>query len=620
MAVPQNPLLRFFSGLLTIYRGFRAVVLNLLFVLLFLFIAAALIGPPVLPVPQGAVLVLNPAGFVVEQTSYANPVDRLLNEGAGSAAGTEVLLQDLLDVLELAAADTRIRAVLLDLNDLAGGGFAHLQDIGRAMQTFRASGKKIYALGGNYTQAQYYLASQADEIMLNDYGAVDLEGFSAWQNYFGEALGKLGINVHIFRMGEYKSAVEPFERNDMSSEAKANYSQLLNDLWQLYVGEISARRNLADGLLDDLINRLDSHLAEQGGDSAQLALMYGLVDRVETHAESLAHLREELDSDEDGFPTINYAPYLRVNKGQRPAGAERPIGLIVASGTITDGEAPRGAIGGETLASLIRQANEDTSIKALVLRIDSGGGSAFASEYIRAELAEFRNSGRPIVVSMGSVAASGGYWIATSADQIWASPATITGSIGIFGLYPTFEDSFGRLGIGTDGVGTTELAGFATVGRGLSPLAERALQQSVEYGYRRFLDLVANARNMDTTAVDAIAQGQVWSGQAAQANGLVDQLGSLEDAVAAAAALAGVESQATRLIEVPVSPTELLLQQLLENTSVRQALAPLVSRLQPTLIEQWLGRLQRELGSLLGLHDPNSLYLHCLECRVLQLR
>lgn len=621
MAGTPNPLVRFTSGLLWIYRGFRSIILNLLFLLFLVILFSALAGEAPLVIEQDSVLVLAPDGVIVEQQSYTNPFDTVLEEAAGSTVGGEVVLQDLLDAISLAEEDSRITSMLLYTDKLAGGGFSHLQDIGQALRAFRASGKTIYAVGGNFTQAQYYLASQADDITLNSYGAVGLEGFSAWQNYFGEAIGKLGINVHIFRVGKYKSAVEPFERNDMSPESKENYTRLLTDLWTLYVRDITLARSLPDGLLEDLINRQDEHLAMFGGDSTQLALQNGLVDRVDTQAGTRTYLLDTLAGGAEELRSVDYEEYLFSQREPRSVlpGMNR-IGIIVASGNITDGEAPRGGIGGDSLSALIRQASDDDAIKALVLRIDSGGGSAYASEIIRTELAAFKASGRPIVVSMGSVAASGGYWIATPADEIWASASTITGSIGIFGLYPTFENSFSKLGIGTDGVGTTELAGYATVGRALSPLAERSLQLTVENGYDRFLTLVSDAREMTVEAVDAVAQGQVWSGQTALEHGLVDQLGTLTDAVAAAATRAGLTQYEQRLIEAPLTPMQLFLQQIEENTLVGPLVKPLAAHFrQASPVEQLLAGINRELQALLQLNDPNALYLQCLECSGLAL-
>jgi protease-4 len=617
MAGTPNPLIRFSSGLLRIYRVFRSIVLNLLFIVLLLILLASLAGQPPLVIQNDSVLILEPEGIIVEQLAYTNPFDSVINEAAGAGVAREVLLQDLLDVIRIARDDERITSMLLNTDKLAGGGLSHLQDIAAALRGFREAGKPIYAIGSNYTQSQYYLASQADEIILNAYGAVGLEGFSAWQNYFGEALTKLGVNVHIFRVGEYKSAVEPFERMDMSPEAKENYTRLLGDLWQLYVADVSSARDLGEGQLQDLINRQDEYLAMYDGDAAQLALQNGLVDRVESQPNTHAYLLDNLAGGADQLRAVDYAPYLFSQRDPIAGALPSPnqVGIIIASGNIVDGEAPRGTIGGETLSVLIRQARDDDNVKALVLRVDSGGGSAFASEVIRSELEAFRASGRPFVVSMGSVAASGGYWIATPADQIWASATTITGSIGIFGLYPTFESTFAKLGIGTDGVGTTELAGYTTIGRPLSPLAERSLQLTVEHGYDRFLNLVSASRDMTVEAVNTVAQGQVWSGATALDLGLVDQLGSLDEAVAAAAELAGLEEYERSYIEPSLTPTQLFLQQIANNTLVGPVVRPLVAHFgSASPVEQLLSGLTRELQDLLHLNDPNALYLQCLEC------
>lgn len=616
-----NPIVRFFSALLKIFRFFRAVVLNLLFLFLVLIIVGGIIGQPALVVPQGAAIVVNPAGILVEQKSYISPVEQVIGGSTTPAGAGEVLLQDLLDAINLAAQDDRISSMVLLTDMFAGGGFGQLQEVGRALDAFKSSGKTIYAIGSAFSQSQYYLAARASEVILNSYGSVDLEGFSAWQNYFRDGLDKLGVNVHIFRVGAYKSAVEPFDRNDMSPEAKANYTELLTDLWRQYVNDVNTARNLAPGVIDNYINTQDQQLALFGGDSAQLALQTRLVDRTESRNTTIAYLRSRIGEQEDSYPNVDYVGYLQGQRKAAPAlpGAPDTIGIIVASGTIVDGEAPRGAIGGDTLSGIIRNAREDDSIKGLVLRIDSGGGSAFASEIIRAELEAFKATGRPLVVSMGSVAASGGYWIATPANQIWASASTITGSIGIFGIYPTFENSLAKLGVYTDGVGTTELAGYATIGRNLPPLAERSLQLTVENGYARFISLVAQSRNMTEAAVDRVAQGQVWSGENALEQGLVDNLGSFEEAIAAAAQLAGLDSWSTRLLEIQMSPSEVLLQQLIDNTGAQALLAPLVRSVQQSPVEVLLRRVEREFRHLLNLNDPDALYLQCLECNGLTL-
>jgi protease-4 len=616
MSGSTNPIVRFFSALLSIFRFFRSVVLNLLFLLFVLLVISALVGQPELIVPQGAALVVNPVGILVEQKSYINPVEQVVGGNAGAAGTGEVLLQDVLDAINRAAADERISSMVLLTDMFAGGGFSQMQEVGRAMETFKNSGKTIYAIGSAFSQSQYYLAAHASEVILNSYGSVDLEGFSAWQNYFKDGLDKLGVNVHIFRVGAYKSAVEPFDRNDMSPEAKANYTELLTDLWRLYVNDVTTLRQLDPGTIDNYINSQDQQLALYGGDAAQLALQTGLVDRTESRDSTIAYLRSQIGIKDDSYPNVDYLGYLQ---GQRKPASVIPasdtIGIIVASGTITDGEAPRGTIGGDTLSSIIRNARNDDNIKALVLRIDSGGGSAFASEIIRTELAAFKATGRPLVVSMGSVAASGGYWIATPADQIWASASTITGSIGIFGMYPTFENSLAKLGVYTDGVGTTELAGYATIGRSLPPLAERSLQLTVENGYARFIRLVAQSRNMTEAEVDSVAQGQVWSGENALEYGLVDSLGNFDDAIAAAAQLASLDTWSTRLLQTPLSPGELLLQRIVDSTGATALLAPIVRNMQQANpVELLLGSVEREFRHILSMNDPNALYLQCLEC------
>ncbi len=618
---PTNPLLRFFNGLLSIYRTLRSIVFNVFFLLLLVLLVAPFLPQPQLPVPDRSALVLDPVGVIVEQRSLMSPVDQVLNETTGSDDSGEVLLQDVLDAIALATDDNRITSLVLMPENLQGGGFSHLRDIAEALQRFRDSGKEIYAWGGNYNQAQYYLASVANEILLNPLGAVDLEGFGSWQLYYRDALDKLGVNAHIFRVGEYKSAVEPYERNDMSPAARANYSQLLGDLWGVYVADVAERRGIDPSAIDSYINRQDEHLAEHGGNTALMAQAQSLVDRVENRPDSLAWLQDTVGKDGDSFRSIDYESYLaRVRPADAALAADK-VGVIVASGEIQDGEATQGNIGGDSLSTLIRTAREDASIKALVLRVDSPGGSVYASEVIREELAAFKESGRPLVVSMGSVAASGGYWIATPADEIWASPATITGSIGIFGVLPTLEDSFAKLGLHVDGVGTTDLSGAGAVGRPLSPLLENSLQEIIEHGYASFLALVAESRNMSTEDVDRIAQGQVWSGQTALELNLVDQLGSLDAAIASAAARAGLATYETSLLEHELPPLQQLISDLMENTGVRVALAGWVEwqGLESLPGAQVLQELRAQLQATLPSGDPRGAYVHCYECLQLQL-
>jgi signal peptide peptidase SppA, 67K type len=620
MSQSASPLRRFFSFLATIFRWFRAIVLNLFFVLFVLLILSAIGEAPTLPIPPKAVLVLNPEGTLVEQRSVVGPEQFLAR---GNAEG-EVLLSELVQTIRAAAEDERIKAMILQPEKLSSSAFSHLQDIGRALQAFKDAGKPLYAVAGNYSQGQYYLASFADEVMLNPLGSVDLEGFGTWQVYFQGALEKLGVQAHVFRVGTYKAAVEPFERNDMSPEAKSNFDELFGDLWDQYLRDVEAARELPRNAINTLLETYDQALARYQGDSAALALGEGLVDRVESLPASEAYIDERLSEEAEPLPRVGYLHYLRSQRPEPPLPGAGRVGLIVASGEIIDGEALPGTIGGDSLSYLIRQAREDEDLKALVLRINSPGGSAFASELIRGELEAFKETGRPLVVSMGGLAASGGYWISTPADEIWAASSTITGSIGIYGVIPTFEESFAKLGLSVDGTGTTSLSGAGIIGRPLTPMLERSIQLSIEHGYQRFLSLVAEARQMDVQAVDDIAQGQVWSGMRAREIGLVDEIGDLDQALSSAAQLAGLQTYTVVPVELPLSPFARLLLQLSSVPLVASLFdeLPLVRKLisvnQPQVPQQLL-ELFGNLWTLpTYLNDPNAQYLHCELCELVR--
>jgi protease-4 len=612
-----SPLRRFFSLIATAFRWFRALVLNLLFLLLVLILFGAFRGAPVPPIPPNAVLVLDLRGNLVEQRSIPSP-EQLLSPADGQG---EIVMSDLLQVIRAAAADTRIQALVLRPENLGAAAFSHLQEVARALQNFKESGKPLYAVAGNYSQGQYYLASVADEIMLNPFGSVNLEGFGTWQLYFQAALEKLGVQAHVFRVGTYKAAVEPFERNDMSPEARSNFNQLFGDLWEQYLREVEAARQLPRNAIPTLLETYDQALGRYQGDGAAMALGEGLVDRLESDPSSETHIDTVLGDNANPLPRVSYQQYLRTLDAPAITPGAGRVGLIVASGEIVDGEALPGAIGGDTLASLIREARDDDSLAALVLRIDSPGGSAFASEVIRGELEAFKETGRPLVVSMGSLAASGGYWISTPADEIWASSSTITGSIGIYGVLPTFEQGFAKLGLAVDGTGTTSLSGAAALGRPLSPLLERSVQQSIEHGYQRFITLVSESRGMSLEAVDAVAQGQVWSGMHARDIGLVDEIGDLDQALESAARIAGLSLYTVVPLDVPLGPFERLLVQLSSAPLASSALTelPLIGRLfsaSPTAApRQNLLHLLENLWTLPAyLNDPNAQYLHCEVC------
>lgn len=557
---------------------------------------------------------LNPIGVVVEQKSYEAPLQAILSRPAASER--EVLLRDLINAVELAKDDTAINTLVLDFNQLYFVGISKAEEIAAALELFKKSGKLIVAIGDYYTQDQYLLASYADDIMLHPMGGVALEGYANYQNYFAEALDKLRVNVHVFKAGNYKSAVEPYLRNDMSEYAEEASYSWLNQLWQRYVDTIATQRAINPAALAQYIDTYDIVLGEVGGDSAEAALALGLVDSIKNRYQMNEALIEIVgSSDVDGlYKAISYDDYLTLHDRSAPRLDNRAkVGVIVARGMILDGQQPAGLIGGDSLAALINTARRDNAIGAVVLRVDSGGGSAFASEIVREQIVRLNNTDKPFVVSMGSVAASGGYWISASADQIWATPTTLTGSIGVFGLFPTLENSLASLGVHTDGIGTTKLAGATRIDQPINPVLKSAIQHSIDSTYQRFLEIVAQGRNKSLLEIDTVARGRVWTGVDALHNGLVDKLGGLNAAVAAAADLAELDDYEVEYIHLPLNPQELLLMQLARKaTSFSQRglydtdwFASFKSLLLP---------ISRSVQLLSGLNDPRGVYVHCVPC------
>jgi len=603
---------KLFKALLTVYRWIRSFCLNLVFIVILLFVVTAMFSSDRLEIPDGAALLIAPVGNIVEERTAVSSFSDLLG---GNPADNEVSLQDVIDSIEIAGRDEAISSIVLQLDYLQAASLTQLQDIGKALKAFRETGKPVYTVADNLNQSQYYLATYADEIILNNLGAVNLEGMSSYQYYYAEAIEKLDVNVHVFRVGEFKSAVEPFELNGMSDAARENYEEWLNEIWQLFVTDISQARNLDTEELNNFINNPDQQLVPFEGDTAAMALDFGLVDQIASRPEIRNYLIARIGSTEagDNYLQIPFDDYLDERRIILPAElGGNQIGVIVASGTIYDGEQPAGSIDGDTLAALIRQARHDENIKALVLRVDSPGGSAFASEVIRSELLEFKSTGKPLVVSMGSVAASGGYWIATAADEIWASPATITGSIGIFGIYPTFKQTLNNLGIYVDGVGTTTQAGAFGLGMELPESTQIAIQLNVEKGYDRFLQIVAEARDMSTAEVDAVGQGRVWSANAALERNLVDQIGDLDNAIEAAANLANIDQYRALQISQPLSPTEVLIQSMAENFNILSWFKPATSLFTP--FNRFYQQINEDIQQLSLLNDPGNLYLQCFSC------
>jgi len=605
---------RIFSGLWSFLDSLRRTLLNLLLLFLIVLVVVGLFTEEGPAVPDGGALIINPAGELVDQISYVDPLSNVVN---GSNAPPETLLRDVIKAIDAAATDNRIKLIVLETDDLDHGGISKMQELAQALARFREHGKTVIAVGDNFNQDQYWLAAQADKVFMNPMGEVMLQGFGVYTNYFHEALDKLQVTMHVFRVGTYKSAVEPFMRDNMSAEVKENHLAWLNVLWAQYKAGIAERRGMQPEKLDEYVNKIDQVFAASNGDTAKAALDWNLVDGLKTREETNDFLVEQVGEDDDGyFRGIDFRDYLAANRSLTvPSVHGDKVGVIVASGIILDGEQRAGQVGGDTLAALIRQARLDDNVKALVLRVDSEGGSAFASEIIRQALIAFQESGKPLVVSMGSIAASGGYWISAGADEVWATPGTITGSIGIFGAFPTVENSLAKLGVHTDGVGTTSMAGALRIDRPLDPAVGRAIQSGIDSGYRRFLQVVAEGREMKVGEVDNLAQGRVWAGSAAQQVGLVDELGGLNDAIQSAAEKAELKQFEPKWIEPQLTPTELLLQKLsgAAQTYMRRSNAS-AHVFGGAAIWSPFKPLLKELENAAQWNDPKATYLYCGGC------
>lgn len=575
-----GPVRRILGGF---WRGLtftRQLVFNLLFLALVLLLLVALLrGPGIAPVQPQSALVLDLDGRLVEQFTRS-PIDRFLAQAGGDDPDIELQLRDLLRALEAAATDPKIERVVLKTDGLSASGFAALRELGAAIDAVRASGKEVVAWGVGFDQVGYYLAARADEVFMDPEGLVLIEGIGRYRPYYRELLAeKLGIDVHLFRVGEYKSAAEPFVLDGSSPEAREADRYWLGDLWQRYLAEVSAARGFAEGELAGLIAGFPGRLEAAGGAFARLALEARLIDATKT-AEQMETLLAERGAadDEQGFRQVGLKRFLaHAGPAPRPSVAAPGIGVVVAQGVITDGEQPPGTVGGDSTSTLLRQIRVDESIRAVVLRVDSPGGGVYPSEQIRREVVKLREAGKPVVVSMGNVAASGGYWISMNADAILADPSTITGSIGIFGLFLSGPRALEKIGVRTDGVGTTPLAGAFDPTRPLAPEVGALIQSFVDHGYRQFVGKIAEAREAEFAAIDAVARGRVWSGAQAKERGLVDALGGLGDAIHRARELAGLEAGAgVAYIEPPLTPFQQVLADM-DRSARLHGLAPLLA-------------------------------------------
>lgn len=571
----RGPIVRLAVGLWDAVNFSRRLVFNLLFLLVLAIVLMALFGGGKLaPLEPRSTLVFAPEGRLVEQYS-CDPFSRNLARATRSADCRELRLRDALRALDAARTDKRIERVALYLDDLQPSGFASLREVAAKLAAIRAAGKQVIAYGDAYGQGQYLLAAQASEIYLDPMspGGVMLDGLASYRQYYREALqDKLGVDMHLFKVGEYKSAAEPYILDAASPESKEADMFWMGDLWKRLLADVGKARGLDPTVLESYANTLPAQVAAANGDLAQLALRQKLVTALKTREDVASLLIQRGvadDSADGGFRQVALATYLQHLDGALPQADIRPqVAVVVAEGEIAGGELPPGKIGGESTSALLRQARDDDDVKAVVLRVNSPGGEVFASEQIRREVEALKAAGKPVVVSMGDVAASGGYWISMNADRIYADASTITGSIGIFGLFPTLDRTLGKLGVRTDGVATAKYAGAFDITRPLDPGVASTVQAVIEKGYRDFTGKVAQARGKPVDQIDAVARGRVWSGAQAQQRGLVDALGGLGEAVADAAARAKLgkpDRWQTVYVEERTVPLSQMLSELMQS-------------------------------------------------------
>ena len=604
----------FFKWTWRLLNFVRECILNLFFIFLLLvgvgiWLQLKSASAPT-EVPRGA-LKVDLSGVVVDKPSMSNKLSKIGRQllGASSDRLKENSLFDVVAAIRQAKADKKITGIVLDLRHFAGADQPSLQYIGKALREFRDSGKPIYASGDSYSQAQYYLASYASKIYLSPQGTVDLHGFATNTLYYKSLLDKLKVTSHVFRVGTYKSAVEPFLRDDMSPAAREADSRWVGELWQNYLNTVAANRQITIQQLFPGAQGLLASLQKIGGDTARYAKENKLVDQLATRAETEQLFAKEFgwNKQAQDYNGISIYDYPVQDNSTRNGN----IAVILATGAIIDGEETPGSVGGDTTAAQIRQARLDANIKAIVFRVNSPGGSVTASEVVRQELAAARAAGKPVVVSMGGMAASGGYWISTPANYIIASPATLTGSIGIFGVINTVENSLDAIGVHTDGVATSPLADVAST-KALPPEVQQMMQLSIENGYHNFIGLVAKARQKTPEQIDQIAQGHVWTGEDAKANGLVDALGDFDDAVTKAAELARLkEVQLSWFVDEPAF-IDMVLGQM--DASVSALLPATLKAWLPAPIVDAASVMQQQPGLLGQLNDPQNRYAICLTC------
>ncbi|UTR38725.1 signal peptide peptidase SppA [Salmonella enterica] len=604
----------FFKWTWRVLNLVREMVLNLFFIFLVLVGVGIWMqignGSNSEQTARGALL-LDISGIIVDKPSTNHRLGALGRQlfGASSDRLQENSLFDIVNAIRQAKDDRNITGIVLDLKNFTGADQPSMRYIGKALREFRDSGKPVFAVGENYSQGQYYLASFANKIWLSPQGQVDLHGFATNGLYYKTLLDKLKVSTHVFRVGTYKSAVEPFIRDDMSPAAREADSRWIGELWQNYLHTVSANRQISPQQLFPGAQAIIDGLTSVGGDTAKYALDHKLVDALASSADVEKALTKQFgwSKTENNYRAISYYDYSL----KTPADTGGTIAVIFANGAIMDGEETPGNVGGDTTASQIRDARLDPKVKAIVLRVNSPGGSVNASEVLRAELAAARAAGKPVVVSMGGMAASGGYWISTPANYIVASPSTLTGSIGIFGVINTVENSLSSIGVHSDGVSTSPLADISMT-KALSPEVQQMMQLSIEYGYKRFITLVADARKRTPEQIDKIAQGHVWTGEDAKANGLVDSLGDFDDAVAKAAELAKLKQWHLDYYQDEPTVLDMVMDSM--TGSVRAMLPEAIQAMLPAPLVSAANTVKAEGDKLAAFNDPQNRYAFCLTC------
>ncbi|WP_323952293.1 signal peptide peptidase SppA [Aeromonas caviae] len=609
-----------FKGLGWLFRSLwrllnftRLMLVNLLFLLVVLVIVFSVSQSETPSTTIEGALTLNLSGVLVEQRTQTDPTVQLLRQmDKGDEQPSEIVLSDLLWAIKSAGNDDRIKALVIKPQGLQGASLSKLQEVTAAIDAFKESGKPVIAMADYYSQGAYLLAAHADHVLLNQSGAVLIEGLGVYQTYFKSALEKLNITPHVFKVGTYKSFVEPYTRDEMSPESKEANQRWLDQLWQSYVADVAEQREIEPDAVAPNKDHFLELLRKAGGNAASYALDNGLVDQLATRDEmTQAVIKEVGEADDHGWKGVGLKEYLAAIPEQYPQSGKDEVGLITASGAIMDGVQPAGTIGGDSLADLLAEARRDDQVKAVVLRVDSPGGSAFAAEQIRAELLALKQAGKPVVISMGSYAASGGYWISADADKIFASPTTLTGSIGVFGMFATIDKALSQYGVHTDGVGTTDFVGVGLT-RALPDHVGEAIQLSVEDTYQRFVGLVGKGRGLSPEEAEKAAEGRVWTGQDAKALGLVDEFGNLDDALKAAADLANLKSWQVTPIAPEESARDKFLRELFDSSA--QALAPHLQSWLPAGLGKALLEMNRTLDPLTRFNDPQGTYAFCPVC------